>query len=167
MAAAAHGDTGTLELVEQTPVDADSVTFVVELTYEADGDAVSSAEITVTTDNVAPQVMTATGEGRYELTIDFPSPGDYPVVFSVTEPEAELVVQQVIATTTITTAETSPPTSLPLAEQDTEGSAAWLLVLMGVIVVTMVVVAVAFFRGRARRTAVNEPAEDPSNRPST
>jgi hypothetical protein len=167
MAAAAHGDTGVLELVSTEPVDADSVRYVVELTYENDGDHVAGAEVVVTTDDVAPQVMAAEGDGLYSATVDFPAPGDYPVVFAVEEPTAELVVEQVVDTTTTTTTTTTAADAIttftttsaepPAVTEDDSGNGTWLLVVMAVIVAAMVTIAVAYFRGRASA----------SNRPST
>jgi hypothetical protein len=151
----AHGDTGTLELVSTEPIDADSVRYVVELTYESDGDPVPGSEVIVVTDNVAPEVMDAEGDGLYSATVDFPSPGDYSVLFTVEEPTAELAVEQVVATTTTTTAApeastTTATTVAPeLAVDHDDANGTWLVILMAVILVAMVTLAVAFFRGRA------------------
>jgi hypothetical protein len=163
MAAAAHGDIGVLELVSTEPVDDDSVHYVVELTYENDGEHVSSAEVVLTAGDVAPNMMTADGDGLYSATVDFPSPGDYDILITVEEPTAELEVEQVVEAAPNTTATTVDGTTMttttadPSAvaavttSADAEGGSTWLLVVMAIIVAAMITVAVAYFRGRKQR----------------
>jgi hypothetical protein len=160
MAAAAHGDIGVIELVSTEPVDDDSVHYVVELTYENDGEHVSSADVTVTTDGADAQPMTAEGDGLYSATVDFPSPGDYAILFATDEPTAELAVEQSVETPTSTTlglttftTTTADPSEVAATTNsaDAEGGSAWLLVVMAIIVATMVTIAVAYFRSRKPR----------------
>jgi hypothetical protein len=162
---AAHGDTGVLELVSTEPVDDDSVHYVVELTYENDGEHVSSAEVVVTTDNVAPQIMAAEGDGLYSATIDFPAAGDYPLLFTVETPTAELVVEQVVESppSTTTTVDSTTTTAAPspvatTTDADDSGGSTWLLLVMAIIVAAMVTLAVAYFRGRKQRQQPSDSA---------
>ena len=153
-AAAAHGDTGIIEVVSAEPAGATSVDYVVQLTYESDGDPVPDADVTVTVEGGEPLAMTPEGEGRYAATVTFPDDaGEHAVRFAAEEPAATLEHEQVVTTTTTdATASTTDAPNVaaePLPDPDAaEGSSTWLLVLMAIIVVAMVVLAVAYVRGR-------------------
>lgn len=157
--ARAHGDAGTLELVETEQVSADSVRYVVRLTYENDGEPVPNKDVTVATDDIAPQVMTYDADGRYAATVTFPEPGEHAVTFAVAEPEATLEHTQVIdapqaATTTSTTDDTvSNIAGAPLPDEDSEAKGnGWWKVLVPVLAVVIATLAVAFVRGRKPAT---------------
>jgi hypothetical protein len=96
--AAAHGDEGSLEVLEATPADVGSaVTYVVELTYANDGDPVSGRTVTATASlggTPSAPVAMEPGEapGTYSATISFPSPGNWTVRFDSADPVAELEV---------------------------------------------------------------------------
>ena len=152
-AAAAHGDTGIIEVVSAEPAGATSVDYVVQLTYESDGDPVPDADVTVTVEGGEPLAMTPEGDGRYVATVTFPDAGEHAVRFAAEEPAATLEHEQVVTTTTTdATASTTDAPNVaaePLPDPDAaEGGSTWLLVLMAIIVVAMVVLAVAYVRGR-------------------
>ena len=89
----AHGDTGTLELLEATVLD-DGVRYVVLLTYANDGETVPDTKVTVAVDGTAPVAMSYEGEGRYAATVPAPEGRAHDVVFSSEEPAATLTYRQ-------------------------------------------------------------------------
>lgn len=111
--AAAHGDDGTLEVVDAVPTPAgDEVTYTVELTYANDGDTVDGAVVSATVRGPGgpqePLAAASIGEGWYAVPIRFPGPGRWTVTFASVEPAATLeVTYEVPATPPSTT--TAPP----------------------------------------------------------
>lgn len=147
--ASAHGDTGILEVVSAELAGDTAVRYVVRLTYENDGDLVSSADVRVVTGGTEPVTMAIDGDGLYSATVTFPDAGEHAVRFESDEPTATLEHLQVVtATTTADDAPDAPNVAEAPLPDDAEGGSAWLLVLMTIIVVVMVVLAIAFVRGR-------------------
>jgi hypothetical protein len=137
-AAAAHGGEGLLELVDQTPSDVGSdVTYRVSLVYVNDGDPVGGATVTATPslgDQIGSTItLEPAGDGIYEGTVSFPTPGRWTVRFATEDPPARLrttfrVEPPPPPTTAAPVPTTSgpPPTSTPiepqLADEDADDS---------------------------------------------
>lgn len=159
--AMAHGEDGTLEVVDAVPtVAGDEVTYTVELTYANDGDTVDGAIVSATVRGPGgpqePLAAASIGEGWYAVPIRFPGPGRWTVTFSSAEPVATVEVSYEVpatppSTTTAppATTTTTPPESDPtIVDDDTDlddGPPAGLIVgavLAGAALVAVVVVLV-------------------------
>jgi hypothetical protein len=167
-AASAHGDEGELEVLEATPSDVGStVTYRVALTYAGDGDPVGGAVVTATAvlpgqPPQAPVTMPSSGDGVYEATVSFPSPGDWTVQFDSEDPVATLQVTFTVEapppTTEAPATSTVPPTTAVAPDEATltdddggdDGPPAFLVV--GLVVAGLLVVGggVALFVRRRR-----------------
>jgi hypothetical protein len=118
--AAAHEGKGTLVL-EQSQVAADSqVRYVVRLTWDNDGHAARDATLTATlvaadgTSQTPAPLLPADEDGRYAVTLSFPSPGTWTVRFTAVKPQATL--EEAVTITAPTTTSTSPPTTTASTE---------------------------------------------------
>jgi hypothetical protein len=117
--AAAHGETGELEVVEATPDDTgSSVTYRVRLTFTNDGDPVGGATVTATASTVGqaplpPVSLDAGPDGVYAGTVTFPAPGEWSVRFASADPEAGLTVSYTIEPPPPPTTAPPPSTSEP------------------------------------------------------
>ena len=81
--AGAHGDAGVLE-VEAVHPTTTGAHFIVQLTYENDGEAVSGAEVTATAvspsgEELAPVTLSPAADGSYQGPVDMPDPGQWTV----------------------------------------------------------------------------------------
>lgn len=157
--ASAHGDDGTLEVLDAVPTPAgDAVTYTVELTYANDGDAVEGAVVsaTVRAPGAGPQqpvTLPSIGEGWYAGRVTFPGPGRWTVTFAAIEPAATVEATYVVpatppptttpTTTAPATTTTAPEVEATLTDSDSdldEGPPAGLIV--GVVVAGAVLAAV-------------------------
>ena len=108
--ASAHGGLVDIEVIS-TVVDGASVTYVVSLTYEADGHPVENEPVSLTAvpatggDPVTIDLMGADGPGRFTGTATL-TPGDWTVTFATED--GELTISQPIA-------EPAPPSGDPSA----------------------------------------------------
>jgi len=99
--AAAHDGTAVITAESQT-IQGTSVEYVVRAVWDNDGHAAADATATVVAespsgDRVGPVPMEATDDdGRYTATVDFPSPGDWIVRFTVVTPPGTLEITQTI-----------------------------------------------------------------------
>lgn len=115
--AGAHGDDGTLEVLDAVPTPAgDAVTYTVELTYANDGDPVEGASVsaTVRRPGAGPQepiALASIGEGWYAGRVTFPGPGRWTVAFAAVEPAATVEATYLVTATPPPT--TTPTTSAP------------------------------------------------------
>ncbi len=116
--ALAHGEDGTLEVIDAVPTAAgNEVTYTLELTYANDGDPVDGAVVsaTVRQPGAGPQdpiALASIGEGGYAGPVTFPGPGRWTVAFAAIEPAAEIeVTYQVPAGPSPAT--TAAPTTRP------------------------------------------------------
>ena len=122
--AGAHGDDGTLEVLDAVPTPAgDEVTYTVELTYANDGDPVDGAIVSATVRGPGgpqePLAAASIGEGWYAVPIRFPGPGRWTVTFAAVEPAATLeVTYEVPATPPSTT--TAPPATTTTAPAESD-----------------------------------------------
>ena len=171
VAAHAHGDEGTLEVLEATPDDTGSaVTYRVGLAYANDGDVVEGATVTATAtlsgqDETASVTLADAGGGVYEGTVAFPRPGRWVVRFAATEPAAELQasfrVQPPPPTTaappvsTVVPTTTVPPEDATLADDEggDDGPPAFLVVGVFVAGVLMLAAGTALVLRRRREEA--------------
>lgn len=122
--ALAHGDDGTLEVLDAVPTPAgDAVTYTVELTYANDGDPVEGADVSATVrapgaDPRPPITLASIGEGWYAGSVAFPGPGRWTVAFAAVEPAAAVEATYVVPATptptpTPTTVAPAPTTTAP------------------------------------------------------
>jgi len=152
--ALAHGDEGTLEVVDAVPsATGDEVTYTLELTYANDGEPVDGARVSATVRGPGagpqqPVALASIGGGWYAGAVTFPGPGRFTVAFAALEPAATLeAVHEVDAsppsTTTTAPTTTAPPEVDPalVADDDDidEGPPAGLIV--GAVVASAVLVA--------------------------
>jgi hypothetical protein len=99
--AAAHDGTAVITAESQT-IKGTSVDYVVRAVWDNDGHAAADATATVVAespsgDRVGPVPMEPTDDdGRYTATVDFPSPGDWNVRFTVVTPPGTLEITQTI-----------------------------------------------------------------------
>lgn len=99
--AAAHDGTAVITAESQT-IQGTSVEYVVRAVWDNDGHAAADATATVVAespsgDRVGPVPMEPTDDdGRYAATVDFPSPGDWNVRFTVVTPPGTLEITQTI-----------------------------------------------------------------------
>jgi len=97
--ASAHGGPVDIEVIS-TVVEGASVTYVVSLTYEADGHPVENEPVSLTAvpatggDPVTIDLMVADGPGRFTGTVTL-TPGDWTVTFATED--GELTISQPIA----------------------------------------------------------------------
>jgi len=160
--AGAHGPTGTFA-VEATP-DADdpaSITYRARLTYDNDGDPVEGTEVIFQAAGsgpnapFAPENMTETDPGVYELTETFPGPGAYTVTIASTTPTASFettaTIEAQATPTTTTNGDRSTTTgSSDDDDDDDDTTIPWLGIAIAVVVVVAVVGAVLVARRRRR-----------------
>ena len=112
--ALAHGDEGTLEVIDAVPTSAgDEVTYTLELTYANDGDPVDGAIVSATVRGPGgprePIALASIGEGWYAGPVLFPGPGRWTVAFAAIEPAATVEATYEVPATPPTT--TIPPTT--------------------------------------------------------
>ena len=105
-AAGAHGGDGVLQVEAAHPTGT-GVHFIVQLTYENDGEAVSGADVTATPvspsgEELAPVTLAPAADGTYQAPVDLPDPGEWTVRFASTEPAATLEQTVEISATTTT-----------------------------------------------------------------
>lgn len=103
-AAGAHGGDGVLEVEAAHPTST-GVHFIVQLTYQNDGDAVPEAAVTATPtspsgEELAPVTLTPVGDGSYQGAVDLPDTGRWTVRFASDEPPATLEETAEMAATT-------------------------------------------------------------------
>jgi len=121
--AMAHGDDGTLEVLDAVPTPAgDQVTYTVELTYANDGDPVEGAVVsaTVRAPGAGPQepiALPSIGEGWYAARVTFPGPGRWTVAFAATEPAATVEATYVVPATPPPTTTTAAPATTTTAPE--------------------------------------------------
>lgn len=158
--AAAHGDTGLLEVVEATPGDDLSVRYVVLLRYANDGDPVDGATLTVTASGpdggAVSAPMAGIGDGRYEATVAFPSPGVWGVRIATGEPAAVVERTETVGapTTTVptTTSSTSTTVAAPAGTSDDDGGGGPMKPA-SIVALAVAALAIVFVLRRQRRRA--------------
>ena len=115
--AAAHSDTGTIEVVSVTAPAPLSLRVDANITYVDDGHPASTATATVVAERagaptVGPVVLTASSTaGRYGATITVPSAGDWTLRLSSLSPTASTERRETVTVPATTTS--TPPTSTP------------------------------------------------------
>jgi hypothetical protein len=116
--AAAHDGTAVITAESQT-IKGTSVDYVVRAVWDNDGHAAADATATVVAespsgDRVGPVPMEPTDDdGRYTATVDFPSPGDWNVRFTVVTPPGTLEITQTIPAVDAGGATQAVPTPTP------------------------------------------------------
>jgi hypothetical protein len=105
-ASAAHGGDGVLEVEAAHPTGT-GVHFIVRLTYENDGDAVTGAAVTATPvspsgESLDPVTLAPAADGTYQAPVDMPDPGEWTVRIASDEPAATLEETVEISATTTT-----------------------------------------------------------------
>ena len=126
-ASAAHGGDGVLEVEAAHPTST-GVHFIVTLTYQNDGDAVSGAAVTATPispsgESLDPVTLVPAADGTYQAPVDMPDPGEWTVRFASDEPPATLE-QTVEVSDTSTTGADGGSAGFAPADDGTGGSAA-------------------------------------------
>lgn len=129
--AGAHEGTAVITVESQT-VEGTSVDYVVRAVWDNDGHAAADATATVVADSptgerLGPVPMEPTDDdGRYTATLDFPSPGDWNVRFTVVTPPGTLEITQTVPSTDapVATTETTadPEQSATSAAADVEAT---------------------------------------------
>ncbi len=122
--ALAHGDEGTLEVVDAVPSAAgDQVTYTLELTYANDGEPVDGARVSATVRGPGagpqqPVALASIGGGWYAGAVTFPGPGRFTVAFAALEPAATLEAVHEVDASPPSTTTTAPTTTTPPPEVD-------------------------------------------------
>ena len=162
--ASAHGGLVDIEVIS-TVVDGASVTYVVSLTYEADGHPVENEPVSLTAvpatggDPVTIDLMVADGPGRFTGTATL-TPGDWTVTFATED--GELTISQPIAepappsapssvlapSTTVPATSTSAPTASTSGGDSNSGTMLIVVIVAAVVAVAAGGAGLAAFRKR-------------------